>query len=141
MSVLHALAAAVTTESPDDDLRAAAGVASLALTLLTFFTNLRREALKKFQEDASPLSRETFAAAVPDIALPLLTGAAAITLTPLLLDTFEFDQVGRRAGTISSFFGLIWLGFVGMTCFQVLTLVQRFRAAADAGKPTPPNVN
>ncbi len=124
--------------STDDDLRAAAGIASLALTLLTFFTNLRREHLREYLKDAESLSLKTVRDAVPDVVLALLTGGAAVALTPLLLDTFAFDQIGKRAGTVATLFGLIWLGFVAVFVFQLWTVIQRFWAAYDAGRNVGP---
>lgn len=120
----------------DDEIKAVASMASLALALLAFFTNVRRESLKDYLKAVDSFSRKTVIAALPDVFLVLFTGAAVLAMAPLLFDSFSLGDVGTRAGTLSSMLGLIWLGFILLLVFQTWMIVRRFRAAwPPAEKP------
>lgn len=116
----------------EEEIRAAASMASLALAILVFFTNVRREALTKYLAEVDPFDVKTLVAAGPDILLALLTGAAVVAMAPLCFDTFDFGEVGRRTGAVPSMFGLIWLGFTLVLLFQLSMLWRRFREAIKA---------
>src|SRR4051812_26526696 len=122
----------LTAATVEDEIRAAASMASLALAILVFFTNVRRDALTKYLEDVDPFDLKTVVAAGPDIALALLTGAAVLAMAPLCFDTFNLGEFGRRSGAVPSMFGLIWLGFVLVLLFQLSLLLRRFREAVKA---------
>jgi hypothetical protein len=116
-----------------DEIRAAATMASLALALLVFFTNVRRDALKTYLAQVQPFGARTVWDALPDLVLAVFTAAAVVSLAPLCFDTFQLDEVGRRSGVVPSMFGLIWLGFVLVLGFQLWMLGRRFFAAITAG--------
>jgi hypothetical protein len=123
---------AAVASTTDEDLRAAAGIASLALTLLTFFTNMRREQLKAYLEDTDPRGWKVLLDAAPDLLLAFLTGGAAVALAPLFVGTVDIGEVGRRAGVISTLFALIWLGFCAVFLFQLWTVGRRIVASVSA---------
>jgi hypothetical protein len=107
-------------------------MASLALAILVFFTNMRRDALKAYLEEVDALGFRTIADALPDIFLTLLTTAAVVVMAPLCFESFDIGKVGSRGGVLPSMFGLIWLGFVLVLAFQVWMVGRRFHAAVKA---------
>jgi hypothetical protein len=116
----------------EEEIRAAASMASLALAILVFFTNMRREALQKHLERVAPFSWRTVADALPDLALTLLTAIAVVAMAPLCFDSFSLGDVGRRSGVLSTMFALIWLGFALVLAFQIWMVGRRFWAAVSA---------
>jgi hypothetical protein len=60
----------------DDEIRAAATMASLALTLVVFFTNVRRDVLKEYLQEVDPLDLRTVRDASADLLLELPTVVA-----------------------------------------------------------------
>ncbi len=120
--------------SVDEEIRAVASMASLALALLGFFTNMRREALKEYRAKVKSIRPETFAKAAPDIALFLLTAGVVVVMAPLCFASFDLAAIGRRSGAVSSMFALIWLGFVVLLLFQLSIVVIRFVKAWQAGR-------
>jgi hypothetical protein len=116
----------------DDEIRAAATMASLALALVVFFTNVRRDVLKDYLKEVDPLSTRTLVDALPDLLLALLTAGAVVAMAPLCFDSFDLGKVGRRSGVLPSMFGLIWLGFALVLLFQLSMLWRRFSAAIKA---------
>ncbi len=116
-----------------DEIRGAATMASLALALLVFFTNLRREALSEYLESVPPLGVKTLVGALPDLVLAVLTGGAVIAMAPLCFDSFQLDEFGHRAGVLPSMFGLIWAGFVCVLLFQLGIVTWRIVKALQAG--------
>jgi hypothetical protein len=122
----------LTATTVDEEMRAAASMASLALAILVFFTNVRREALTKHLADVDAINLKTVVDALPDIALAFLTGAAILVMAPLSFDTFDFGKVGHRSGAVPSMFGLIWLGFVLVLLFQLSMLGRRLMQAIKA---------
>jgi hypothetical protein len=114
----------------DNEISAAASMASLALAILVFFTTMRREALKTYLERVSPFSWRTVADALPDMFLTLLTGAAVVAMAPLCFDSFSLGDVGTRRGVLPSMFALIWLGFVVLLAVQLWMVGRRIWAAA-----------
>jgi hypothetical protein len=118
----------------DDEIQAAATMASLALALLVFFTNVRRDSLKEYLKAVDPLGLATVRDAAPDLLLAGLTAAATLAMAPLCFATFDLGDVGHRTGVLASMFGLIWLGFILVLAFQVSMLARRFGAALKAGR-------
>ena len=116
----------------EEEIRAAASMASLALAILVFFTNVRREALAKYLANVDPISPKTLVAAAPDFLLAGLTGIAVVAMAPLCFDTFDFGELGRRSGAVPSMFGLIWFGFVLVLLFQLWMLYRRFAEGIKA---------
>jgi len=116
----------------DEEIKAVASMASLALALLAFFTNLRRDALNDYLAEVDPFDLRTLIDALPDILLALFTGAAVIAMAPLFCDSFSLSAVGTRSGAVSSMFGLIWLGFVCLFLFQLSTVGRRLYGAITA---------
>lgn len=116
----------------EDEIRAAATMASLALALLVFFTNVRRDVLKEYLKEVDPLSTRTLVEATPDLLLVLLTAGAVVAMAPLCFDSFDLGDVGRRSGVLPSMFGLIWIGFTLVLLFQLSMLWRRFGAAIKA---------
>lgn len=123
----------LATLSVDEEIRAIASMASLALALLAFFTNLRLGALKEYRKEVEPFSRKTVVGALPDLGLAAFTGAAVLVMAPLCFESFSFGEVGHRSGAIASMFALIWLGFVAVLCVQLAMATIRFREACRAG--------
>jgi hypothetical protein len=121
--------------SVEDEIRAAATMASLALALLVFFTNIRRDSLKEYLKAVDALSFDTIRGALPDLALALLTAGAVVSMAPLCFASFDLDAIGRRSGVLPSMFGLIWLGFVLVLLFQLWMLGCRFSPAIKARWP------
>jgi hypothetical protein len=73
----------------DEEIRAVASMASLALALLAFFTNMRREALASYRKKVSPFNLRTVGDALPDLLLALFTGGAVLAMAPLCFDSFH----------------------------------------------------
>lgn len=117
----------------DEEIRAAASMASLALAILVFFTNMRRDSLAKYLEVVSPFGWRTVADALPDLFLTALTTVAVVAMAPLCFDSFSVRTVGSRSGVLPTMFALIWLGFLLVLVFQLWMIVRRFYAAATAG--------
>ena len=111
-----------------DDIRGVAGFASLTLGLIGYLTNLRYSAFGEEQERIRSLRLRTLGEAAPDIALLFVALVALVAMAPLL-DAFELDQVGRRAGALPTLFALIWLGFAVIAGFELRLIVVRFRTA------------
>ena len=107
-------------------------MASLALALVVFFTNMRRESLKRYLERVTPLGWRTVTDVVPDLVLTALTGTAVLAMAPLCFDAFSLGDVGKRSGVLSTMFALIWLGFSLVLAFQLWMIVRRFWAAVSA---------
>ena len=119
-----------SVQTADDEVRAVATMASLLLGLLVFFTNVRREALKKHQTKGIPaFSHDSLVKALPDVGLAVFTGLAISVMGPLLFESFAFSDAWRRSGALISMFGLIWLGFVAVLAVQLSILWRRFRPA------------
>jgi uncharacterized membrane protein len=116
----------------DEEIRSAASMASLALALVVFFTNMRRESLGKYLERVTPFGWRTVADALPDLVLTVLTAIAVTAMAPLCFDGFALDDVGKRSGVLSTMFALIWLGFTLVLAFQVWMVARRFWAAVSA---------
>lgn len=119
--------------SVDEEIRAIASMASLALALLVFFTNLRLSVLKEYRKTVEKVTCETVVSALPDLGLALVTGAALLVMAPLCFDSFSFAEVGHRAAAIPSMFALIWLGFVAVFIVQLGMVAIRFCDAHRAG--------
>jgi hypothetical protein len=117
----------------NEEIRAAATMASLSLALLGIFTNLRRESLKEYLEVVTPFDKDTVFGLLPDLGLAALTGWAVLAMTPLCFDTFHFCEIGRRGGAVPSLFALIWLGFVVVLLLQLSFAVIRVVSALNAG--------
>jgi hypothetical protein len=103
----------------EEEIQAAASMASLALAILVFFTNMRRESLKTYLERVRPFGWRTIGDALPDLFLTVLTAGAVLAMAPLCFDSFSVSELGTRAGVLPSMFALIWLGFVILLAFQV----------------------
>jgi len=113
--------------SADEEIRAIASVASLALALLAFFTNLRFSALKEERGGTvEPFDSDTVLATLPDLGLAAFTGAAVFVMAPLCFASFHFGELGERSSAVPSMFFLIWLGFVAVLIFQLGMAVTRF---------------
>ncbi len=119
--------------STEEAIRAVAPMVSLALALLAFFTNMRREALSQYRKAVARFGLPTIVGALPDLLLALFTAAAVGAMAPLCFDAFDLGQVGRVAGAVSSVFALVWLGFVVLLLFQLWMLVTRIVEAVQAG--------
>jgi hypothetical protein len=119
--------------SAEEAIRAVAPMASLALALLAFFTNMRREALAEYRKKVPRLSCQTVTGALPDLLLALFTAAAVGAMAPLCFDAFDFGEVGRMSGSVSSVFALVWLGFAVLLLFQMWMLASRVVEALKAG--------
>lgn len=120
----------------NDEIRAAATMASLALALLVFFTNMRHGALREHLRSVNPLSLGTLGGALPDLLLAALTGGSLVAMAPLCFATFDLCKVGRRTGVLPSMFGLIWVGFAAVLAFQLYMVLRRFY---EAWRVKPPN--
>ena len=116
----------------EEEIRAAASMASLALAILVFFTNMRRESLERYLARVTPFGWRTVADALPDLVLTVLTAIAVMAMAPLCFDSFSLDDVGKRSGVLSTMFALIWLGFTLVLAFQVWMVGRRFWAAVSA---------
>jgi hypothetical protein len=116
----------------EEEIRAAASMASLALAILVFFTNMRRGSLERYLTRVTPFGWRTVADGLPDLVLTILTAIAVMAMAPLCFDSFSFDDVGKRSGVLSTMFALIWLGFTLVLAFQVWMVGRRFWAAVSA---------
>jgi hypothetical protein len=116
----------------EEEIRAAASMASLALAILVFFTNMRRESLKTYLARVTPFGWRTVADALPDLFLTLLTGVAVVAMAPLCFESFSLGDVGSRSGVLPTMFALIWFGFALVLAFQVWMVGRRFWAAVSA---------
>lgn len=126
------MSAVTVVAASDEEIRAAATMASLTLALLGIFTNLRREALKEYLDAVNPFDWHTVIGLLPDLGLALLTGWAVAAMTPLCFDTFHFSEIGHRSGAVPSLFALIWLGFVVVLLLQLSFAVVRVVEAVKA---------
>lgn len=116
----------------EEEIRAAASMASLALAILVFFTNLRRESLDTYLARVTPLGWRTVAEALPDVFLTLLTAVAVVAMAPLCFDSFSLGDVGSRPGVLPTMFALIWFGFALLLAFQIWMVGRRLWAAVSA---------
>jgi hypothetical protein len=118
----------------DEEVRAIASMASLALALLAFFTNVRFNALKEERAGVvDSFNRKTAGNIALDLGLALFTGAAVLVMASLCFETFQFSELGHRVGAVSSMFALIWLGFVAVLLFQLGMALTRVCDAVSAG--------
>jgi hypothetical protein len=113
-----------------DDLRNAAGLASLTLALIGFFTSRRAETLKRQRDSIPAFTKRTIADVVPEAGLLVVTVVALVAMAPLL-DAFAVDRIGRVDGAIPTLFTLIWLCFVGIALTQVYLIEERVRVALE----------
>jgi hypothetical protein len=116
----------------EEEIRAAASMASLALAILVFFTNMRREALERYLARVTPFGWRTVADALPDLVLTVLTAIAVVAMAPLCFASFSLDELGTHPGALPTLFALIWLGFTLVLAFQVWLVIRRFWAAVSA---------
>jgi hypothetical protein len=107
---------------------------SLALALLAFFTNMRREALAEYLKEVPRFDRQTISGALPDLLLALFTAAAVGAMAPLCFAAFDLDKAGRVVGGVASVFTLVWSGFVVLLVFQLWMLFTRIVEALKAGQ-------
>lgn len=126
MSALAAVVAAAPSTATDD-LRNVAGLASLTLALIGFFTTLRVNALR--DKSIGAWGWATFRDwALPEVLLLSVAVVALLTMAPLL-DAFRLSQFMRHAGALPTMFALIWFGFVGIAGIELWLIGSRMSTA------------
>lgn len=118
------------TPSLDDELRALATFASIALALLALFTNRRTDKLAEERESGiKPWStREGKMRAIADVALAGITISALATMFPAFADSIDLVDWFDRAHTLASMFSLVYVGFVGVFVWQLANVLTRIKA-------------
>jgi hypothetical protein len=122
---VRALALAATTP---DDIRNAAGLASLTLALIGYFTSQRAEVLKREKGSIGVYTRKMLLQVAPEALLLLATVVALVAMAPLL-DAFDAARVGRLDGTLPTLFTVVWFGFCCVAVFQIGLIVGRLKPA------------
>lgn len=115
--------------SLDDELRALATFASIALALLALFTNRRTDRLKDNRK--AGLKRWSAGgrrAATADVVLALVTVAALATMTPVFVDSFSLCDWFDRDHALASMFSIVYVGFAGVLVWQLSNVWTRYRA-------------
>lgn len=121
------LATAAMTRDLADDIRSVAGLASLTLALIGFFTTLRFNQLRSRAIGA--LSFRTFGYfALPELLMLLVALFALVAMAPLL-HAFSVRQLGHSAGALPAMFALIWTGFALVAVVELVTIVARMSKA------------
>jgi hypothetical protein len=113
-----------------DDIRNAAGLASLTLALIGFFTNRRADTLRRQRDSIPAFTTRTLGDLLPEAGLLVVTLVALVAMAPLL-DAFALDRVGHVDGAVPTLFTLIWLCFGGVALTQVYLIEERLRIALE----------
>jgi hypothetical protein len=119
------------TQSLDDQVRAAATLASITLAILTFFTSRRAQ---KLAEDRAVglggLSAATLLALALDLALVLATFAALAAMYHLFRTSFSFGHWADRDHVVESLFSIAYIGFCVLLISQLWLVGYRLAVAA-----------
>src|SRR6266567_2277745 len=112
--------AAVKSVPLDDQVRAAATLASIILALLTLFTTRRAQKLADDRETGiGRLSGATFVTVIPELLLALATLGALAAMSHLFLDSVSLRHWTERSHVVESLFSLAYLGFFVLFLFQL----------------------
>lgn len=114
----------------DDELRALATFASIALALLALFTNRRTDKLADERESGLRpwSSAEGKKRSAADVALAVATLAALATMLPAFVESVDFIDWFDRARSLESMFSLVYFGFAGVFAWQLANVWARISA-------------
>ena len=120
MTLYMLFAAAEKRTSLDDQVRAAATLASIILALLTLFTTRRAQKLAADRAAGiGTLSLATLVTVIPELLLAVATFAVLAAMSHLFFDSFSLRHWTDRRHVIESLFSVAYLGFVALFLFQL----------------------
>ena len=134
LAVTPLLATATTAQAAlplDDRIRNAASLISLALALLTLFTNRR---LAKFDEEKATLGewkREVVGPVALDVLLFFATLLVLLTIRPLVADAWP-PHIGRGSAVIPNLLLIATAGLIVVAGIQLSVAVRRIAAHTTA---------
>jgi hypothetical protein len=124
----------------EDELRAVATLASIALALLAFFTTRRAQTLSDDRKSGiGAFSRATVLAVLPELGLAAMTFGALAAMASLFADSWDLGRWTDRSHALESLFSIAYLGFaflfafqVGLVCLRLVPAVRNSLAARRA---------
>jgi len=120
MTLYALFAATAKRTSLDDQVRAAATLASIILALLTLFTTRRAQKLAADRVvGIGALSLTTVLTVIPDLVLAMATSAVLAAMSHLFFDSFSIRHWTDRGHVVASLFSVAYLGFVALFFLQV----------------------
>lgn len=119
-------AAAPIAVSLDDQIRNAASLVSIALALLTLFTNRRLTKLDDERDTLGSWDRPAAGQVLLDAVLLCLTVLVLVTISPLIVEAWP-PRLARQNAVVPNLLLIAAVGLVGVAAVQLRVLGTRVR--------------